>query len=63
MNPVWFLRMARWARRPPSAGRVMLWAGVIALCLGIVGFELLFGWPEALTVNQGGTPRVAVPKP
>lgn len=58
MRPIWFVRMARWARNPPSPRVVMIWAGVVALCLGIVGFELLFGWPEALTVHRGGVPRV-----
>lgn len=63
MNPIWFLRMAKWVRRPPSARTVAIWAVVAALCLGIAGFELLFGWPEALTLNPGGVPKVAVPKP
>lgn len=64
MNPIWFLRMAKWARRPPSARTVALWAVVVALCLGIAGFELLFGWPEALTpANPGGVPKVPVKAP
>ncbi len=61
MNPIWFLRMAKWARRPPSTRTVLIWAGVIAICLGIVGFELLFGWPDALTLNPGGVPKVPRP--
>jgi len=63
VNPIWFLRMARWARNPPSTQRVLMWAGVIALCLGIAGFELLFGWPEALSVNRGGVPKVPLASP
>ncbi|MDP2085512.1 MAG: hypothetical protein Q8K20_09965 [Gemmobacter sp.] len=55
--------MARWARNPPSTQRVLMWAGVIALCLGIAGFELLFGWPEALSVNRGGVPKVPLASP
>ena len=58
MGPVWFLRMARWVRRPPSVRQVVLVVVVIALCLAIAGFEWLFGWPEALTPNSGGVPRV-----
>lgn len=60
MNPIWFLRMAKWARRPPSARTVMLWAGVVAICLAIVLFETSFGWPDALKLNQGGAPRLKV---
>ena len=46
----WLIRMNQWARNPPSMKRVMLWAGVIALCLGIYGLEkagLLPAWMEA----------------
>ena len=31
MTPIWFLRMARWARNPPPAGRVKLVLVVVAL--------------------------------
>ena len=58
MGPIWFLRMARWVRRPPSLRQVVLVVVVIALCLAIAGFEWLFGWPEALTPNSGGVPRI-----
>lgn len=33
MNPRFFLRAAKWARRPPPARRVALVLAVIALCL------------------------------
>ncbi|MFQ5438456.1 MAG: hypothetical protein ACE5DK_06470 [Paracoccaceae bacterium] len=49
MNIMWFLRMARWARHPPSPRRVMLVLGVIAFCLALYGAERVFGWPEWLT--------------
>ncbi len=52
MNPRWLLRMARWARNPPSPGRVKLVLAVVALCLLLLAIERLFGWPEALTVNR-----------
>ena len=58
MGPIWLLRMARWVRRPPSVRQVVLVFVVIALCLAVVGFEWLFGWPEALTLNPGGAPRL-----
>ena len=64
MNPIWFLRMAKWARRPPSARTVALWAVVIGLCLALAGFEVLFGWPEALTPpNPARLPDPAIAKP
>ncbi|MGR1582225.1 hypothetical protein ACSSNL_12250 [Thalassobius sp. S69A] len=49
---MWFLRMAKWARHPPSAKRVRLVLGVIALCLILVAIERWIGWPEALTVQK-----------
>ena len=51
MNLNWYLRMAKWARRPPSPSRVKLVLGVVAICLALWGIEQIWGWPEALTVN------------
>ena len=51
MNPIWFVRMAQWARNPPSWGRVKLVVGAVLLCFVLYGVELLWGWPEWLTVN------------
>lgn len=51
MNQNWLIRMARWARNPPSWARVKLVLGVIAICLAIFFYEKLFGWPDFLTVN------------
>lgn len=48
----WFLRMARWARHPPSARRVRLVLIVIALCLVLFAIERWVGWPQALTVQK-----------
>jgi hypothetical protein len=59
MNPMWLLRMSRWARRPPSLQRVVLVVAVIVLCLLLVGAEWLWGWPDWLTVN--GRPRLTQP--
>jgi hypothetical protein len=52
MNPMWLVRMARWARNPPSPGRVKLVFAVIALCLLIFGYEWMFGWPEGLVPQK-----------
>ncbi len=55
MNIRFLLRMARWARHPPSQGRVKLVLGVVALALLLFAIERLAGWPEWLTT--GGDPR------
>lgn len=49
----WLIRMARWARNPPSPGRVKLVFGVIAVCLALYGVEQIWGWPDWLTPNTG----------
>ena len=54
MNFHWLLRMAKWARYPPSEKRVLLVLGVIAICLILVAIEYFFGWPDALTVESTG---------
>ena len=59
MNPLHLLRMANWARHPPSAQRVKLVLVVIAICGLIVGAEWLFGFPEWLTPERvNGTSRI-----
>lgn len=52
MNLSWFFRMAVWVRRPPSASRLRLVFGIVALALLIVGLERLGWWPEALTADR-----------
>lgn len=53
LNLGWFLRMAQWARNPPSWGRVKLVVAVVVLCLALVIVEKTIGWPDGLT-TQGG---------
>ncbi len=48
----WLLRMARWARHPPSPQRVKLVVGIIAACIAIGTIEWLWGWPDWLTVQK-----------
>ncbi len=50
-NPRQFLRMARWARRPPGEKRVKLLLAVIALALAIWGLEQLFGTPDWMLIE------------
>lgn len=52
MNMIWLLRMAQWAKRPPSEARVKLVLAIIALSLLLFGYEWWFGWPDWLTPNQ-----------
>jgi hypothetical protein len=59
MNPIWFLRMARWLRHPPSKRQILIWVVVGALCCAVAGIEWLWGWPDWLTVN--GRPRLSKP--
>lgn len=51
MNPIWLIRMARWARNPPPMARVKLVVGVVILCFVVFGIEYFWGWPDWLTVN------------
>lgn len=51
MNPLWLIRMARWARRPPSLRHVIIVLVTLGICLALVGFEHLWGWPDWLKVN------------
>ncbi|MCV2881040.1 hypothetical protein [Actibacterium sp. XHP0104] len=55
MNIRPFLRMAKWAHRPPGERRVKLVLGAIGLCLILLGVELFIGWPEWLTID--GAPK------
>ena len=52
MNPRWFMRMSKWARKPPSANRVKLVFVVIAICLVLVAIEKLFGTPDWMQVES-----------
>lgn len=62
MSYRWFIRMSRWARNPPSATQVKLVLGVILACFVLFGYEWMFGWPEWLTLDQGGGPH-RLPRP
>ncbi len=49
------LRMAKWARNPPSARRVKLVLAVLLAVLALFAVERLIGWPERLNLQE--TPR------
>lgn len=52
MNPIWLMRMSKWARNPPSAKRVKLVFGAIILALLIVGIEWMGWWPDWATAER-----------
>lgn len=52
MNPIWLIRMARWARNPPSAARVKLVLAAVVLCIAIVALERVFGFPAWLAPQK-----------
>ena len=42
----WLLRMAKWARHPPSMRQVRIGAVVLALVLAVWGLDLAGLWPD-----------------
>lgn len=54
MNPIWFLRMARWARHPPPARRVALVLAVLAVCLALALAEWAGLMPGWMALNPRG---------
>lgn len=54
MNPFWLLRMALWARNPPSAKRVAFVLAIVAACLLLYLVERTLGWPDFLTLDRMG---------
>ena len=57
MNWFWLLRMAQWARNPPSPARVKLVLAVIALCLGVYAVETWIGWPDWMSLDAEAVPN------
>lgn len=51
MNMHWFLRMAKWARHPPSPRMVRLVFTVIAIALALVALEKAGLWPAWATLE------------
>lgn len=47
-----FLRMARWARNPPSEKQVILVFAIVAVCLVVAGVEWLGLWPDWATADK-----------
>ena len=53
----WMLRMAKWARNPPSAKMVKLVLGIIVVCAILYAVERFVGWPDFLTQERVRRPR------
>lgn len=47
------LRLFMWFRRPPSRQRLWIIGATVAVAVVIALIEWGFGWPDALTVDQG----------
>ena len=60
MNPIWFIRMSKWARNPPSKRMVKLVFGILAVAIAIFLIERYIGWPDWLSLER--TPRLR-PRP
>ncbi|MFY0597212.1 MAG: hypothetical protein JXQ85_12345 [Cognatishimia sp.] len=54
MNPRWLMKMALWARNPPSKRRIQIVIFAVVCTAILYGFEQYFGWPEALTAEKIG---------
>ncbi len=61
MTPIWLLRMAQWARRPPSDRRVRLVIGIVAACLALYAIERFVGFPGWLVPNDVPRGRISGP--
>lgn len=57
MNWLSLLRMARWARNPPSAARVRLVLAILAICLVVFAIETWIGWPDWMSLEAERVPN------
>lgn len=46
MNLTWLMRMARWARRPPSLRQVQIAGVVLLIAVSIWGLDKAGLWPD-----------------
>jgi hypothetical protein len=53
---MWFIRMAKWARNPPSMQQVKWGAWILLAAILLFGYNYYFGWPDWLKVN--GKPHI-----
>ncbi|TCL09315.1 hypothetical protein BXY66_1360 [Shimia isoporae] len=60
MNPRHFMKMAMWAKRPPSQKRVILVFSVIAICLAVAAVEKIFGLEDMVPELNKTNTRVKI---
>ena len=58
MNPLWLMRMARWARHPPSQGRVLLVLAIVLACAALYAAEQLGGLPDWMQAERVRGPMI-----
>jgi hypothetical protein len=58
MNLNWFLRMSRWARRPPSMRQVLMVLAILAICAAIVALERLGLLPDWMAAERIRAPAL-----
>lgn len=46
--------MARWARNPPSEGRVKFVIAIILACIALFGIEYFWGLPDWMSMEPRG---------
>lgn len=51
MNTIWLLRMARWARRPPSRKQLIFIGAIFVLCFTLFTIEYFIGFPDWMTMD------------
>lgn len=54
MNLAWLMRAKRWAKNPPSKGRVKFVLAIVAVCIVLFVYDRIFGWPDWLTPDRMG---------
>ena len=59
----YIVKMAKWARHPPSLKQVIFVFSVIVFCLSLFGYEKVFGWPDALKPNPKTHKAIKITSP
>ena len=63
LTPRSIVRMAKWARRPPSLKMVIMVFSIVAIGLLIAGIEHYVGWPDTLTADPKGHGKFKITQP
>jgi hypothetical protein len=52
MNLIWLLRMRRMASQRRPMWQIKMLAGIVVICIFLMGIEKFIGWPEVLTLQN-----------